>query len=121
QAHRSSVAVRKDGFRIFLDKRLQLRRDRLQRFIPGNALESSIAFPADPPHWVEQTICVVGSVLITRDLHAETAMREWMGRIAFHSNRPALLINFYEHGASVGTIVWHNTAYNLHRARFPVV
>src|SRR5262245_19437801 len=119
QAHRSSVAVGKNRFRVLLGDRTEFCCDRVQRFIPRNAFELSIAFAARPLHWIEQSICVVCPFFVMRDFHAKAAMRVGIAGITFHAHGAAMVIDFDEHGARVGTIVWTDGANNFHLLMAP--
>src|SRR4029077_1316280 len=59
-----------------------LLRDRVQRFVPGNALESSLAFGADALLRIKQAVGRVLAIQIPRHLAAQESARDRMIGIA---------------------------------------
>ena len=90
----------------------ELRRDGVQRCLPGNALEFSFAFPARPLHGIQQPLVAVGAVQVARYLGAQRALRGRMigralnlyGDTVFHRD---------QHGTGIGTIVRAGGAHDL--------
>ena len=56
---------------------------------------------------------MIRALFVVRDLHAESAVGEGMGGIAFYTDGAAVVIHIDEHGARVRTIVRANGSYGL--------
>ena len=104
QPHGAGVAAGQDGLRLDSGDLLELRRDGVERLVPGDALEPAFAFRTDAPHWMEHAIPGVGAVKIARDLGAQRALGERHVLRALHLYRNAVL-HADVHAARVGTVM----------------
>ena len=103
-AHRAGVARGQDGLGILGRGRLQLRRDLIERLVPGDALELALALLADPLHRVLQAIGRIGALEVVRNLGADRALGERCLRVALDLGRLAPL-HRHKHRAGVGAVV----------------
>src|SRR5262245_16255498 len=120
QAHRSGIAVRKNGLRVFVCNRFEFSGDRIEGLVPRNSLELAVAFPAGSLHRIEKPIGVIGALLVMRDLYAQAAVRKGIRGITLDSDGASILVNLNQHGAGVGTIMRADSTNNFH-FRFPVL
>src|SRR3954468_17566306 len=104
-AHGAGVAARQDGLWVLRRQALQAGGDLVERLIPADAFEFSLALLPDPAHRVEQAIGRVSSLEVMRHLGAKRAVGERHRGVALDLCRDAVL-HRHEHGAGVGTIVW---------------
>jgi hypothetical protein len=118
EPHRARVGVRQDrlGSVRRLCDRAQAFRHLVERFVPAHPGKASAPFGADAPHWVEQSIAMIGPFDVPVDLGAEKAAGEWMVRIARNLHR-APSLDRHEHRACVGAVVWacatHGSCFEL--------
>ena len=107
-AHRAGVAVRHDALRIDARDRLQACRDFVERRVPADALEATLALAADALQRMQQPVRVVGALEVAADLGAERARGRRMRRIARDLDRDtpaALTLHRDQHRAGVRAVV----------------
>ncbi len=104
--HRSRVGVRHDRLRALgrSGNRAEPGRDGVERLVPGNALEATLALPAHASHRVQHALRGIGALEVPCDLRAERSSRRRMVRRAPHLDRAAVL-DRDQHRAGVGAIV----------------
>ena len=101
----AEIAVGHDGFRpVLVDDRLPARHDRVEGFVPGDALELLRALRSDPLHWIEQPVGMVVPLLVVFQFHAETAAGHRVVRVALHTQQLAVL-DLEQHRAGVRAVV----------------
>src|SRR5262245_33933191 len=110
-AHRTGVAVGKDGLRPLGRGRdlAKLLRNRCDRFVPGDAFKVADSLRSDALERVFQAVVVINSFKVTRYLNAQEAPREGMLRVAAKLHGPSIL-DRDQHPASVGAIMRTNAA-----------
>jgi hypothetical protein len=114
-AERASVRVRENGFEAELvDDPAEIARDFVERFVPGNALESlhgggfrpigTLGDAFFPPHRIEDAVWRVDAIQVLRDLGAEKSTSHWMRGIALNLGGAAV-VDGDQDAAGVGTIM----------------
>ena len=113
EAERARVGVGEDRLRAVggIPDGAELRGDFVERFVPGDALESPFAFFADAAQRVHQALAVIRAFEVAIDLRAEKAARDGMIGIAGDANR-ATIANGDEHRAGVGAVVRARAAHD---------
>ncbi len=117
---RAAIGKWKDGFRAELRRRsLQFGGNFVQRFVPGDPLESprtGAALGRNPSHGIQQAIGRVHAIQILGYLAAEKSASDRMIRIALHASSPSIL-NRNQDGAGIGTVVRAGGVNNAGHAR----
>ena len=96
---------------------MSLRGDGIQRFVPGNASETALAFRAHAFLRIEQALRRILAFQILRDLAAQETARDRMIGIATQA-RCAAVLHLHQKGASVGTV---QGAYGVQRFHIVIV
>ena len=106
QAHCPGVAVGKNCLRSIRRSGdlLEARADRVQRFVPADALEATGALRADAPQRMQHALRCIRAIEIARDLRAQRTARGRMIGGAFDLDRAAVL-HRDEQRTGIGTIV----------------
>src|SRR5262245_55706623 len=114
QSHRAGIAVGKNRLTpAFASDRAEPLRDRIERFIPTDPLESAFAFHAYALLWIEQPLRRVLPLQILRDLSAQEPARYGMIGVAAQSRRPAAF-DVHQNSARIGTIQRTSGVADLH-------
>src|SRR5262249_34650019 len=112
QAKRSSVAVGQNRLRVLFCDSCESRGYRIECFVPGNTGEPPFAFSVCPLHWIKQALRMVGTLLVMRDLDAESAMGERICGITCYADRTSMFIHLDEHRTRIGTVMGTDGADN---------
>ncbi len=108
QTHRPRIAVRNDALRVDRGDRFQACCDRVERLVPGDALECAVTLGPDALQRVKHAVRVVGALEVAADLRAQRTAGGRMRRIAGDLDRDALfptLLDGHQHRAGVRAVV----------------
>jgi hypothetical protein len=107
-AQRTAIRKRKDGFRAELRRRsLQFGGNFIQRFVPGDTLESprtGTALGRNPSHGMQQAIRRVHAIQVFGYFAAEKSASDRMIRVPRHASSPSIL-NRNQDGTGIGAVV----------------
>src|SRR5215470_12178637 len=104
KTHCARVAVGQNRLRVVGGDLFKLRGDRVQGFVPRDALENPTALFARALHRVEHALRAVGPLQIAVDLRAEKAVSGWVVFRPFDLDR-APVLDGDEERTGVGAIV----------------
>ena len=109
--HRAGVAVRQHGLRLAGGDGAQARRDRVERLVPGDALEAAAALGADALERMQHALGAVRALGVARHLVAQRAVRRRVVGIALHAHHAAVIDRDAQR-AGVGAVVRARAAHD---------